>query len=194
MRARTRGRHVAAHADRSAGREILEWVITLALAIGLALSIHAWVGELITVKGQSMEPTLLDGEKVLVGKVEYYFKSPKRGDVVIVKYPDRTDDIIKRVIATAGDKISISGGAVYIDGKKLEEPYLLEPMQGDFPEQTVPEGTIFVMGDNRNNSMDSRIDTVGPIPLKEVLGRAYDVVWPVDKLKNLSHYQGKLTQ
>jgi signal peptidase I len=192
MRTRTRGRHAAEHAGRSASRELLEWVLTLGLAVGLALSIHTWVGELITVEGQSMEPTLLDHEKVLVGKVEYYFNGPKRGDIVIVKYPDRTDNIIKRVIATAGEKIAVSAGSVYINGKKLDEPYILEPIIGDFAETTVPQGTIFVMGDNRNDSLDSRIE--GPISLKVVLGRAYSVVWPVDKMKKISGYQGKIGQ
>jgi signal peptidase I len=172
----------------SVGREIVEWVITLGLAVGLALSVHAWVGELITVEGPSMQPNLWAGEKVLIGKVEYYFAKPKRGDIVIVKFPDRTENIIKRVIATEGEKISVSGGYVYINGRKLDEPYILEPANRDSPEQTVPPGKIFVMGDNRNNSHDSR--DVGPILITDVLGRAYDIVWPLDKWAKLSGYTG----
>ena len=174
----------------SVGREIIEWAVTLALAVGLALCVHAWVGELITVEGPSMEPNLQAGEKVLVGKVEYYFAKPKRGDIVIIKFPDRTEDIIKRVIATEGEKISVSGGSVFIDGRKLGEPYVTEPIDGDFAEQTVPPGTIFVMGDNRNDSHDSR--AVGPIPLDKVLGRAYLIVWPIDNWAKLTVYLGNL--
>jgi signal peptidase I len=170
-------------------REIAEWAITLGLAVGLALCVHTWVGQVITVDGPSMQPTLWKGDRMLVGRVEYYFTKPKRGDIVIVSFPDRTGDIVKRVIATAGEKVKVSGGSVYINGKKLDEPYILEPINQDFAETTVPSGTVFVMGDNRNNSHDSR--AVGPIPLSKVLGRVYAVVWPTDKWAKLSGYTGK---
>jgi signal peptidase I len=176
---------------KSVGREIAEWVITLVLAVGLALGVHAWVGELITVEGPSMEPNLWAGEKVLIGKVEYYFSKPKRGDIVIVRFPDRNEDIIKRVIATEGERISVSGGSVFINGVKLVEPYTQAPADRDSTELTVPPGMIFVMGDNRNNSHDSR--DVGPIPLTDVLGRAYTIVWPLDKWNKISDYKGSLT-
>jgi len=140
------------------------------------------------VEGPSMEPNLWAGEKVLIGKVEYYFSKPKRGDIVIVRFPDRDEDIIKRVIATQGERISVSGGSVFINGVKLVEPYTQALADRDSPEVTVPPGTIFVMGDNRNNSHDSR--DVGPIPLSDVLGRAYDIVWPLDKWNKISDYKG----
>jgi signal peptidase I len=174
----------------SVAREVVEWVVTLAVAVGLALCVHAWVGELITVSGPSMQPNLWDYEKVLVGKLEYDFSKPKRGDIVIVKFPDRTEDIIKRVIATEGERISVSGGSVYINGSRLDEPYILEPVIGDMAEQIVPPGTIFVMGDNRNDSHDSR--AVGPIALDKVIGRAYAIVWPTDKWAKLTGYNGTL--
>jgi signal peptidase I len=172
----------------SLAREIVEWAVTLGLAVGLALAVHAWVGELITVLGPSMQPNLWENEKVLVGKVEYYFAKPKRGDIVIVKFPDRTEDIIKRVIATGGERIRVTGGYVYINDQKLDEPYELEPANHDDPEITVPADSIFVMGDNRNDSHDSR--DVGPIPLKDVIGRAYVIVWPVDNWGKLTNYIG----
>jgi signal peptidase I len=115
-------------------REIAEWAITLGLAVGLALCVHTWVGQVITVDGPSMQPTLWKGDRMLVGRVEYYFTKPKRGDIVIVSFPDRTGDIVKRVIATAGEKVKVSGGSVYINGKKLDEPYILEPINQDFAE------------------------------------------------------------
>jgi signal peptidase I len=171
-------------------REIVEWAITLGAAVALAFSVHIWVGEIITILGPSMQPNIWENEKVLVGKVEYYFTTPKRGDIVIVKFSDRTEDIIKRVIATAGERIQVTGGYVYINGKKLDEPYVEEPANEDTPEMTVPPGTIFVMGDNRNDSHDSR--AVGPIPLDKVLGRAYLIVWPTDKWSKLSGYSGTI--
>lgn len=174
----------------SLGREIIEWAITLGLAVGLALAVHAWVGELITVLGSSMEPNLWENEKVLVGKVEYYFAKPKRGDIVIVKFPDRREDIIKRVIATGGERIRVADGCVYINDQKLVEPYIQEPIFMDEPEITVPPDTVFVMGDNRNNSHDSR--HVGPVPLKDVLGRAYLIVWPADNWQKLTNYTGAI--
>jgi signal peptidase I len=176
---------------RSPKREVLEWILTLVLAIGLALAIHMWVGELITVSGRSMEPTLWNNEKVLVGKVEYYYSQPKRGDIIIVRYPDRDENIIKRVVATAGETVSVSGGCAYVNGKELDEPYILEDINGDYADFKVPEGMIFVMGDNRNNSEDSRMSEVGPVPLNKVLGKAYAVVWPVDKWQKLTVYTGK---
>jgi signal peptidase I len=181
----------AAPSHRSPIREILEWIITLALAVGLALCVHTWVGENVIVIGPSMQPTLVENEKVLLVKAEYYFKTPKRGDIVVVKYPDRTEDIIKRVIATAGETIRVSDGSVYVNGKKLDEPYILEPMNYSMDELTVPADTIFVMGDNRNDSNDSHFTNVGPIPLTKVLGRAYAVVWPLKDAKLLTGYQGK---
>jgi signal peptidase I len=191
MKIRTSMLATKKHAKKiSLKREIIEWTVTLALAVGLALAVHTWVGELITVVGPSMEPNLWTNEKVLVGKVEYYFSKPKRGDIVIVKFSDRTEDIIKRVIGTEGESVSVSGGKVYINGKELNEPYIPEPINQDFAEIVVPPGTIFVMGDNRNDSHDSR--DVGPIPLTDVLGRAYSIVWPTDKWAKLTGYTGTL--
>ena len=177
----------------SVTREIVEWIVTLGLAVGLALCVHAWVGELITVEGPSMQPNLWENEKVLVGKVEYYFHSPKRGDIVIVKYPDRTENIIKRVIATAGERVRITAGILYIDDRRLYEPYLLNsPFSDEMEETVVPDDMIFVMGDNRDNSHDSRNPSVGPVPLTEVKGRAYWILWPFDKWAKLSGYAGTL--
>ena len=173
---------------KSAVRETIEWIITLALAVALALAVHRWVGQLVIVQGESMQPTLLNNERVLLGRLEYYGTAPKRGDIVVVKYPDVTEDIIKRVIATAGETIEVHDGSVYINGTKLDEPYIQDPIADTTAPTVVPEGTVFVMGDNRNDSLDSR--SVGPIALDQVLGRAYAVVWPADKLKKLTAYQG----
>ena len=192
MRIRSSMQAPKAKPKNSVTREIVEWIITLGLAVGLALCVHTWVGELITVEGPSMQPNLWDNEKVLMGRLEYYFKQPKRGDIVIVKYPDREENIIKRVVGIAGERIRVSGGSVYINGARLNEPYIKEGILGDYEETVVPEGMIFVMGDNRNDSHDSRSPSVGPIPLDQVKGRAYLIVWPFEKWEKISGYTGEL--
>lgn len=179
-------------ASKSAAREIVEWVVTLGLAVGLALCMHTFVGRVVTIDGPSMQNGLWKGEKVLIGKVEYDFSKPKRGDVVLTHFPGEEGDFIKRVIALGGETVAIRGGSVYIDGKKLDEPYLPEAITFDFDEVAVPEGSIFVMGDNRNYSHDSR--DVGAIPLGMVEGRAYALVWPVGKFTKMTGYTGSFEQ
>lgn len=181
-----------APAKKSIGREILEWAITLGLAVGLALSVHTWVGEIVTIDGPSMQPHLYKDEKVLVGRVEYYFRSPKRGDIVLVPFPDSDQHYIKRVIGLGGERVSIKDGSVYINGKKLDEPYIPESINDDMDEVTVPQDSILVMGDNRNNSHDSRYPDVGPIQVDKVQGRAYALVWPFDKFTKLTMYTGTI--
>lgn len=177
--------------SRSAGREVLEWVISLAVAVALALAVHAWVGQLVTVSGPSMQPGLYDYERVLVGKVEYYFRQPRLGDIVLTRFPNDTErHYIKRVIGVAGDHIAVTGGMLFVNGKQVTEPYIAGPMNADTEELIVPEGTVFVMGDNRNDSEDSR--AVGPLPLSYIEGRAYAVLWPLDKIKKISDYTGQI--
>lgn len=183
-----------ASAKKSVGREIVEWIVTLGLAVVLALCVHTWVGELVTIEGPSMQPNIHKDQKVLVGRLEYYFTKPKRGDIVLVKFPGSDLNFIKRVIATGGERLAVRDGSVYINGSRLDEPYTPEPAWEDMDETTVPEGFIFVMGDNRNDSHDSRAPDVGAIPLSKVLGRAYLLVWPLDKWVKLSGYTGALTQ
>lgn len=175
-------------------REILEWAVTIGLAVILALSVNTWVGQMVTVDGPSMQPNLYSDEKVIIGKLEYYFARPKRGDIVLVRYPDSNLNYIKRVVATGGERLSITNGSVYINGKRLDEPYVAHPANEDMDEITVPEGTIFVMGDNRIDSTDSRYESVGPIPLSQVEGRAYSLVWPLSNMKKLTEYTGTLEQ
>jgi signal peptidase I len=181
-------------AAKSPAREVMEWAVTLAAAVLLALAIHTWVGQIVVVDGPSMEPTLYTDEAVIAGKVEYRFAGPKRGDIVIVRFPGSDRDYIKRVVATGGERISVSGGSVFIGGKRLDEPYIREPLDYDMAETTVPEDAVFVMGDNRNDSSDSHMANVGPIPLGSVVGRAYVIIWPLDRFAKLTEYTGKLEE
>jgi signal peptidase I len=175
-------------------RELIEWAIAIGLAVVLAVSVHTWVGQLVTVDGPSMQPALWTGEKVLIGKVEYYFNQPKRGDIVLARFPGSDQNFIKRVIALGGERILVNDGSVYINGKKLDEPYISEPIGYSMEELTVPEDCVFLMGDNRNNSTDSHKEYVGPIPLNMVEGRAYALVWPLGKMVKLTDYTGKLEE
>jgi signal peptidase I len=173
---------------------LFEWIAWIGLAAALAVSVRVWVGQLVTVDGPSMQPALWTGEKVLIGKVEYYFAKPKRGDIVLARFPESDRNYIKRVIALGGERIRISGGYVYIDDKKLSEPYASEPTGYDMDELAVPEDCVFLLGDNRNDSTDSHNDFVGAIPLSRVEGRAYALLWPLGKIMKLTGYSGKLEQ
>lgn len=171
---------------KSVGEEAKDWIVSIAAAIAVALLIRTFIVELYVVDGPSMRPTLQHEERLVVNKFIYYFRDPQKGEVVIFRYPrDPSRDFIKRVIATAGDTIEIKDGRVYVNDQLLREDYILEKTRTEYPKVTIPEGTIFVMGDNRNNSEDSRFPDVGFVPLKLVKGEAVLVFWPVDELKTL---------
>ncbi|MDU2065172.1 MAG: signal peptidase I [Sporomusaceae bacterium] len=169
------------------GEEIKDWVISIVVAVVIAFFIRHFIVELYLVEGPSMQPTLVSNERLVVNKFIYRFKDPEKGDVLVFKYPkDQSRDFIKRVIATAGDTIEVKDNHVYVNGQLLNEPYILnERMKGSYSLATVPPGTVFVMGDNRNNSEDSRFRDVGFVPLDLIKGKALLVFWPFDKFKSL---------
>ncbi|WP_425060824.1 Signal peptidase I T [Sporomusa carbonis] len=168
------------------GEEIKDWIISILIAIVLAFFIRYFIVELYMVEGPSMRPTLVNGERLVVNKFIYRFKTPERGEILVFRYPrDPSRDFIKRVIAVAGDTIEIKDGRVFLNGQLLNEPYILERTRGSYPLVTVPEGHIYVMGDNRNNSEDSRFKDVGFVPLELIKGKAITVFWPLDHIKTL---------
>ena len=169
-------------------KEISEWVISIIIAIALALVVHNYVGQLIKVEGPSMEPNLYTNQRMLVTKYSYYFGEVKRGDVVVTHFPEDRFNYVKRVIGLSGETIAISEGKVYIDGQELNEPYIKEPIYGDLAEYTIPDGHIFVMGDNRNDSRDSRNNSVGSIDKKLLVGKVQAVIWPFNKMHWMEHY------
>lgn len=136
------------------------------------LLLTTFVVQTFKVHGQSMMPRLQGEEKVVVNKLLYYFTDPKKGEIVIVHPDKKGSSWIKRVIGLEGDKVRITGHKVYVNNELIEEPYINEPPQEDMREVVVPEGHIFVMGDNRNHSTDSRDSRVGPLPKSVVKGRA----------------------
>jgi len=152
--------------------DILE---TLLLSVVLFFLINA-VSARIRIDGSSMEPNLHHGEFVIVSKINYRFGEPERGDVVVFDFPRNiTQEYIKRVIGLSGEHILIEDGNVYVNEIMLSEPYLIMEPQYE-GEWVVPEDTLFVLGDNRNNSSDSH--TWGMVPLNNVIGEALVVYWP----------------
>lgn len=160
-------------------RTIIDILETIFLSVVLFVGINL-VSSRIRVESISMQPTLYAGNFVFVNKLAFYFVEPQRGDVIVFKYPPDPTQVpyIKRVIGLPNDSIHIEGGKVYVNGLELVEPYLTEPTNrgGDW---VVPENHLFVMGDNRNSSSDSR--TWGTVPMENVIGRAEIVYWPPDK-------------
>lgn len=160
-----------------------EYLETIAGALFLAVFIMVFVARAFTVDGPSMLPTLHSGERLLIDKVTYRVRPPKRGDVVVFRYPaDPKHYFIKRVVGVAGDLVQIEGGKVRVNGVEIDEPYLDAPMLGRNRSFSVPEGHYFVLGDNRNNSQDSRSPMVGYVPRSHIIGRALLRYWPVDRI------------
>jgi signal peptidase I len=181
-------------------RSLVEWVAVIVGALVVALVVKTFLFQAFFIPSASMEPTLEEGDRVLVNKLSYDLHDINRGDVVVFELPedkvgaDGIKDLIKRVVGLPGDVIETRDGIVYINDRRLDEPYLPEgtltgdPSNGNNPaieRQTVPEGTIFVMGDNRANSHDSRYADRGPIPIDSVVGRAFVLVWPPGDMSSL---------
>ena len=170
----------------SLGEEAKDWVISIVVAVVLAFLIRQFIVELYIVDGPSMRPTLQSQERLVVNKFIYSLRAPEKGEILVFKYPrDQSRDFIKRVIATPGDTIEIKDGRVYVNDQMLNEDYILEKTRSEYPKATVPAGTVFVMGDNRNNSEDSRFADVGFVPYSLIKGKAMLVFWPLSQFKTL---------
>ena len=163
------------------GMDILETII---LAVILYFGINA-LSARVRVDGFSMNPTLQNGEYILVNRLAYKTGQPNRGDIIVFRLPgDETQDLIKRVIGLPGDTVHVSDGVVTINGARLEEPYIAQdPLY--FGEWTIPEDYLFVLGDNRNDSRDSH--QWGLLPLENVIGKSVLIYWPPDDWKIINH-------
>lgn len=166
------------------GRIFLDVIETLLLSIILFLAINA-VSARVRVDGVSMRPTLQNGEFILVNKLAYRLGHPNRGDIVVFKFPlDPTQDLIKRVIGLPGDHVAVRNGTLYLNDQALQESYIAaEPEYTG--EWVVPEGNLFVLGDNRNDSSDSH--SWGMLPLENVVGKAEVIYWPPPEWAMLEH-------
>jgi signal peptidase I len=163
---------------------VLEIVETLVLAVVLFFLIDAFLAR-VRVENVSMEPTLKPGNFLLVNKLAYKWGKMQVGDIIVFHYPpDPGTDYIKRLIGLPGDHIQIQGGIVYVNSHPLTEPYIAEPPEYSY-DQIVPEGSVFVLGDNRNDSSDSH--SWGFVPIQNIVGKAIAVYWPLDALKTLGH-------
>lgn len=163
--------------------EIREYVESFAVAILLALFIIFFVAQSFLVQGVSMEPTLQDGERLLVDKVTYRLREPQRGEIVVFAYPkEPRRKFIKRIVGLPGDIVEIRDRTLYVNGQAIAEDYIRGPMYQPFGPVQVPQGSYFVLGDNRNNSEDSRFRDVGPVPRENIVGRALFVYWPLGKV------------
>jgi len=167
-------------------RTALEWLGVIGGGIAIALLVEAFLIQAFWIPSPSMEPTLDVGDRVLVNKLSYKFHDVNRGDVVVFERPPAAStgqngeikDLIKRVVAVGGDTVEAKEGNVYVNGEQIDEDYLEPGTPTDnLPLTTIPEGQVFVMGDNRTNSEDSRI--FGPIDEDAIVGRAFIRVLPI---------------
>jgi signal peptidase I len=186
-RADERRRPEAEGGTRSFLGEVWEWTKATAAALLVVLLIHQFGFNFSTVRGQSMLPTIQEGEWLFVNKAVVRFGRLGRGDVVILREPSvvRSGDhpyLVKRVVAIAGDEVEIRRGKLYVNGREINEPYVDSPVEdGDYGPAVVGARQVFVMGDNRRRyaSEDSR--TFGAVPLALVQGRAEFILWPFSK-------------
>ena len=164
-------------------REFLEALIP---ALIIVFVINAFVAQATRVEGESMVPNLHNNERLIIEKMSYRFHLPVRGDIIVIKPPRKgTEPLIKRVISLPGETIAVHDGKVYINGQALDEPYLTQQTAGTMAQQLVPEGYVFVMGDNRGASNDSR--SFGVVPLQDIIGHAWLRYWPFNVAGIIKH-------
>ena len=162
----------------------VEWILIIAIALGAALFINFVIIINSVVPSGSMETTIMTNSRMMGLRVSYWFNDPERGDIVVFKYPDDpSENFVKRVIGLPGETVEIIHGVTYVDGERLDEPYLKEtPIDRDFGPFEVPEGHYFLMGDNRNNSNDARFWKNKYVPRNSILGKALFVYWPLNRI------------
>lgn len=168
-------------------KELWDWAKTLAVALAAALILRQFVFYTPKVPTESMVPTIAVGERILVEKPSLHFSPIKRGEIVVFPYPDDPSQLyVKRVIGLGGETVEIRNGKVLINGQPLEEPYLNVVTEGRWGPYHVPEGHLFLLGDNRNRSRDSRLwETTAYVAVSEIKGRARAVIFPFTRLRGL---------
>ena len=197
MRKRDKARKRALREEENAQKEdnilkeILGWVLYIAIILGVTYLIITYVGQRTKVSGDSMEATLHTGDNLIVDKLSYHFREPERYEIIVFPYRYESDTYyIKRIVGLPGDKVQIRDGYLYINGERSEEQYGLERMNsaGIAAEEIfLGEDEYFVLGDNRNNSSDSRDPSVGVLKREEIIGRAWVRIWPLKNIGVISH-------
>lgn len=166
--------------EESILREIGSWFVIIMIALAAAILMNSVVIVNAQVTSGSMQNTIMTGDRVIGMRTVYWFGNPQRGDIVFFRCPDdETQVFVKRVIGLPGETVEIIDGVTYVNGEVLEEPYLREtPKALDFGPYQVPEGSYFVMGDNRNGSNDARYWTNKYVAKNKILGKAYWIYYP----------------
>lgn len=163
-------------------RDVTESVV---VAVLLAALIRVFLFQFFVIPSGSMEPTLTEGDMIMVNKITYRFTPPKRGDIIVFKYPvDPSRDFVKRLIGLPGEVVQIKDSTLYINGRVVDQPYLPKGLRyADFGPVTVDKDSYFMMGDNRNDSQDSRY--WGDMPKKNIIGKAVLIYWPLSRIRLL---------
>lgn len=198
----TAARNPRGRAKKSALRSFIDWVVVIGVAVGLAVVVKAFLLQAFYIPSESMEPTLLIGDRVMVNKLSYRFGEPDRGDIVVFEpdpgaYSPEIKDLIKRVIGLPGETIEAIDGVVYVNGEPLTEKYLADGvMTYNLPKLVVPDDRVLLLGDNRQASQDGRgcrqdwlmagktcaadnwDGRIGPVEIDSLVGRAVVTVWP----------------
>jgi signal peptidase I len=157
---------------------VREIVGTVLPAILIALLIQLFLAQTTRIQSYSMEPTLYENQRLVIEKISYRLRAPERGEIVVIRPQDGDSvSLIKRVIGLPGETIAVHDEQVFIDGEPLAEPYLRVVTHGFYPPIRIPDDAIFVMGDNRDRSRDSRM--FGPVSLEDLVGRAVLRYWPL---------------
>jgi signal peptidase I len=187
----------AAEKPSAAKNEVWEWGKAILIAGVLVLIIRFFIFQPFIVEGPSMQPNFDSGERLIVNKLIYSLRKPHHGEVLVFQAPDGRD-YIKRVIALPGETVKIENNRVYVNNQELPEPYIQSAVEENlkagkqynlpFRETTVPDGTVFAMGDNRLNSSDSRLQSVGPVPYGKIVGRADIIFWPLKNVTFVKHH------
>lgn len=182
--------HDTDHSDKSFSlkRELMQWIIVIATAVCLALFINNVLIVNAKIPSASMENTIMTGDRVFGNRLAYVFDRPDRFDIIIFRYPDDESQLfIKRIIGLPGETVEIKNGKIFINNSDtpLKDVSTKEEMIGSFGPYTVPEGCYFVMGDNRNNSKDSRYWENTFVKENEILGKAVIRYWPLNKISFL---------
>jgi signal peptidase I len=182
--------------------EAIEWLKAIVIAVALVLVIRWIFFAPFIVDGPSMQPNFHTGERIIVNKILFDVRQPKHGEVIVFHVPSEGRDFIKRVIGVPGDTVKVEGDTVTVNGNVVDETYIKEALDekhnnnelyntkagfpnDQFQDGTVPEGHVFVLGDNRSNSTDSR--SIGFVPFKDIVGRADLVFWPLKDMEFVKH-------
>ena len=164
-------------------KEAIEWIKIIATALIFAFIITQFIRPTL-VRGESMYPTLVENDYLIINRMAYKFNEPKKGDIIVFKTnllqeDGSPKDLVKRVIAVGGDHIKIEDSKVYVNDKLLDEPYIHDNYTEGNIDMVIPEGEVFAMGDNREKSLDSRYESVGLVDNDEYNGKSYGKIIPI---------------